>query len=49
MLSNQKTTKINLRLYDMIVILGHQHVKNILRFSIPKGSFSCVKEREEAI
>ena len=47
MLSNQKTTKINLRLYDMIVILGHQHVKN--RFSIPKRSFSCVKEREEAI
>lgn len=29
MLSNQKITKINLRLYDKIVILGHQLAKNI--------------------
>ena len=29
MLSNQKITKINLRLYDKIAILGHQHAKNI--------------------
>ena len=43
MLSNQKTTKINLRLDEMIVILGHQHVKNILRFS-KKIIFMCQRE-----
>ena len=43
MLSNQKITEINLRLYDMILIFGHQHVKNILRFS-KKIIFMCQRE-----
>ena len=36
---------INLRFYDKIVILGHQHAKNILRFS-EKIIFMCQREGE---